>query len=110
MTLIEDVVKQACEDPVAALALRDPQPAFGETEAAGKLHQLGARRNDLVERRIGLGDREGLGLGRRTVAAHLRNGGAALRLRVRSRDTDDGEQNGVGPGGGLLHCVTSHIA
>src|SRR5262245_7060020 len=107
--LIEHVVKQTCENPVAAGPFRDPEPAFSETKAAGKLHELRTWRDDVVKRRIRPRDRERLGLGWRTVAAHLRNRGSALRLRVRKRDTDHAKQNGVGPGGGLLHGVTSLI-
>src|SRR5215813_4028292 len=51
--LIEYVVQQACENPVAAGPFRDPELAFGKTKAARKLHQLRAWRDDLVERRIG---------------------------------------------------------
>jgi hypothetical protein len=107
--LIEHVVKQACENPVTAGPFRDPEPAFGETKSAAELQELRAWRDDVVERRIGPRDRERLGLGCRTVAAHLRNRGA-LRLGLRNRDTDGGKQNGVEPGGWLLHCVTSLIA
>src|SRR4029453_10215639 len=32
--LVEDVVEQAREDPIAALAVHYPETAFGETEAA----------------------------------------------------------------------------
>src|SRR5678815_5681533 len=38
--LIQHVVQQACENPVAAGSVRDPEPAFRETKAASKLHQL----------------------------------------------------------------------
>src|SRR5215831_9266587 len=103
--LIKHVVEETCENPIAARAFRDPEPTFGETKAAAKLHQLRAWRDDVVERRIVPRDRERLGLGWRTIAAHLRNRRAALRLR--DRDSDDGKQNGVGKNGGLLHCVTS---
>src|SRR5215813_2462777 len=30
--LVEDVVKQTCKNPVAAVPFRDPQPGFGETK------------------------------------------------------------------------------
>src|SRR5262249_40149910 len=102
---IEHVVEQACENPIAAAPFRDPEPAFSETKAAGKLHQLGVWRDDVVECGIVLRDRERLGLGWRTIAAHLRNHWAALRLR--KRDTDDDKQNGVGQNGGFFHWVTS---
>src|SRR5262245_58311357 len=42
--LIEHVVKQTCENPVAAGPFRDPEPAFGETKSAGKLLQFRAWR------------------------------------------------------------------
>ena len=93
--LVQDVVEQACEDPVAAIALGYPEPAFRETEATGELHQCRVGGDDLVERRIGPGDREGLGLGRRPVAAHLRTRRTALRLRVRGGDADHGDRNGA---------------
>src|SRR5438552_17647377 len=42
---IEHVVKQTRGNPVAVGSFRDPAPAFGETKAAAKLHQLRARRD-----------------------------------------------------------------
>src|SRR2546423_13230343 len=50
--LVQHVVEQAGKDPVSAVALRNPQPAFGEPEAAGKLDELRVRRNDLIECRV----------------------------------------------------------
>jgi hypothetical protein len=104
---VEHVVEQACEDPVATPALCDPKPSFREAEAVSQLDQLGIGRDDLVERRIRPGDGEGFGLGRRPVAAHLRAGRTALRLRVRSRGTDYGDRNRVEPEGGLFYLGTS---
>src|SRR5262249_27453088 len=90
--LVEDVVEQTGEKPVAGPALRDPDTAFGETESTGKLHQLRVRRDDLVECRVGPCDREGLGLGWRAVAAHLRTGRSALCLHSHSRYADYGDR------------------
>src|SRR4051812_1029538 len=61
--LIEHVVKQTCENPVAAAPVRDPEPAFAEAKPAAKLHQLRAWRDDIVERRIVPRYRERLGVG-----------------------------------------------
>jgi hypothetical protein len=72
----------------------------------GKLYKLRVRSNDLVERRIGPCDREGLGLGRRAVTAHLRTDRSALRLCVRSRDADDGDREDIGTKK-LVHCGIS---
>ena len=116
--LVEHVVEQAGEDPVAAVAVGDPEPAFGETEAMGQLHELGVGRDDVVERRIGLGDREGLGLGRRAVAPHLRRGRTALCLCVRGQGGDDGDRKGRGakksfhgepPAGDLPYVSTRRV-
>src|SRR6185437_15620986 len=59
--LIEDIVKQACKNPVATGPFGDPQPGFGKTKAASKFHQLRSRRDDAVERRIAPRDRKRLG-------------------------------------------------
>src|SRR5215475_3880980 len=79
--LVQHVVEQASEDPVPAVALRDPESSFSEAKTAGKLDELGVGRDDLVERRVGPGDGEGLGFRRRPVSTHLRPSGTALRLQ-----------------------------
>ncbi len=86
---VEHVVEQAGEDPVAARAVGDPEPAFRETKSTRQFDQLCIGRDDGVECGIGSGNREGRGRWRGSVAAHLRTCRTALRAGVR----DEGENH-----------------
>ena len=75
--LVQNVVEQAGEDPVSAVAVRNPQPTFSEPETSGKLDDFGVRRNDLIECRISPGDGERLGFEEHAAFVQRRNRGRA---------------------------------
>src|SRR5215469_7488998 len=101
--LVQHVVEQASEDPVPAVALRDPESSFSEAETTGKLDELGVGRDDLVECRVSPGDGERFGFGRRPVSTHLRPRGTALRLQSHSGSDRNGHSDDGAPGRRVFH-------